>query len=448
MKLTFKLTLAFLLVSLIAIGLAAIFIWGATSFEFTRYLQDQRENEFATVARQFYEQNQTWRGVDRALQQQGLIPPPPQPGGQSPLTPPFALLDGERVVLIPSGHYLLGQKVPSRVSEQEIRVEIDGKLVGTVITAGQPLIKNPADQLYINRINQALLIAAFGGMLLALILGIWLARTLTRPVNELTTATRALASGKLEQQVPVRSQDELGDLAASFNQMSADLARANLLRRQMTADIAHDLRNPLTVIGGYLESLKDGKLKPTPERFETMYAEIQHLQRLVDDLRTLSLADSGELVIYRQLLAPGELLERVAAAYHHQAEQQKITILVDMEPGLPEINVDSARMEQVLGNLISNALRYTPDTGTIRLVGKQETGGVILIVQDNGSGIPPQALPHIFERSYRGDASRQGNESGLGLSITKSIVELHGGKIVAMSDGPGTGAQFLIFLPG
>lgn len=445
MKLTLKLTLAFLLVSLIAIGLAAVFIWGATSLEFNRYLQDQRQNEFAAVARIYYEQNQSWRGVDRAFQQQGLLPPPPQPGGQSPLPPPFALLDANRVVVIPSGPYLRGQKVPSGASGQEVRVEIDGKLVGTVLTAGQPLIKNAADQQYLNRINQALLIAALGGMLIALILGILLARTLTRPVNELTSATRAMARGELEQQVPVRSQDELGELAASFNQMSADLARANQSRRQMTADIAHDLRNPLTVIGGYLESLRDGVLKPTPERFETMYAEVQHLQRLVDDLRTLSLADAGELVIRRQPVAPKELLEKLAATYRHQAEQQKIALRVEVEAGLDEIDVDAERMEQVLGNLVSNALRYTPEGGEIRLTASQEQGGLLLGIQDNGNGIAPEVIPHIFERSYRGDSSRQGNESGLGLSIAKSIVELHGGKIVAKSDGLGKGAQFLIF---
>jgi signal transduction histidine kinase len=286
--------------------------------------------------------------------------------------------------------------------------------------------------------------AGIGGMLIALILGSWLSRSLTHPVRDLTTATRALAFGKLEQQVPVRSKDELGELAESFNQMSADLVRANQSRRQMTADIAHDLRNPLTVIGGYLESLQDGKLKPTPERFQIMQAEVEHLQHLVDDLRILSLADAGELSIHKQPVIIKELLEKTALTYQHQAQELGIQIQVDIESSLPEIQIDLERMEQVLGNLVSNALRYTPEGGKISLSAKQAKGSLIVSIKDNGSGIPSEILPYIFERSYRGDSSRSGNESGLGLAIARSIVELHGGIIRAESSGSGT--EFFITL--
>ena len=257
-----------------------------------------------------------------------------------------------------------------------------------------------------------------------------------------------MAGGELEQQVTVRSQDELGELAAAFNQMSVDLARANELRRQMTADIAHDLRTPLTVITGYLESLRDGVLKPSPARFDAMYAEAQHLQRLVEDLRTLSLADAGELPMNRQPVAPEALLERVAVAYRHQAEGQKAALHVRVEPGLPQIHADPERMMQVLGNLVSNALRYTADGGQISLTAAQHGGGLRLAVQDDGAGIAPEALPHIFERFYRGDSSRGQleGESGLGLAIAKSIVEAHGGTISAQST-LGEGTTFAVFLP-
>lgn len=446
MKLTQKLTLAFLLVSLIAIGLAAAFIWGTTAFEFNRYLQSQRQATFAEVARGYYQNNQTWAGVERALQQQGLLPPPVQLGGQPPAPPPFALVDQNRVVVIPSGSYVRGDKVQKGILLKGIQIQVNGVVVGTVLDTGQPLVKNTVEQRYVDGVNQALWIAALSGMLISLLLGLWLARTLTRPVNELTKATRAMAGGALEQQVPVRSQDELGELASAFNQMSADLARANQSRRQMTADIAHDLRNPLTVIGGYLESLQDGKLKPTPERFATMQAEVCHLQRLVEDLRTLSLADAGELKLAFQPVLPGDLLERVAAAYQPQAEGQGIQLIVEIAPNLTAIALDPERMEQVLGNLVSNALRYTPENGEIRLTAKQLAGKLVLSVADTGSGIPPEVLPHIFERSYRADAARSGSESGLGLAIAKSIIELHGGRISAQSDGPGKGAQILLEL--
>lgn len=450
MKLTLKLTLAFLFVSLLAVGLAAVFVWVATSFEFNRYLLDQRRGQFVGIVIDYYQTHGKWQGVDQVLRQQGLVPPGAPPGG--PVAPaaqpqPFVLVDEHQVVIIPGGTLSPGQKVPADVLGQGVPITVDGRVVGTVVTSGQTPIRTPLEEQYLAGINRSLLIAALGAALIALLLGIFLARTLTHPVRDLTAATQAMARGELGQQVPVRSQDELGELAASFNQMSVDLARANQARRQMTADIAHDLRNPLTVVAGYIESLRDGVLKPSPERFATMTVEIEHLEHLVEDLRTLSLADAGELVLRRQPIAPRELLERLALAYQHQAAQKKINLVVEAAAGLPEISIDPERMEQVLGNLVSNALRYTPEGGEIRLVAGQERGGIALTVQDTGSGIPPEILPHIFERSYRGDPSRSGDESGLGLAIAKSIVELHGGKIGASSAGPSRGSRFWIVLP-
>jgi len=448
MKLTLKLTLAFLLVSLIAIGLAAAFVWGVTSLEFNRYLQDQRQNAFAAAAKAHYEANNTWEGVGLALRRQGLLPPPAQPGGQAQQPPPFALVDQNRVVIIPSGLYLLGARVPKSALDSGISIEVNGQVVGTVLSTGQPPTRNPVEEKYVAQINQALLIAAAGGILIALILGLLLARTLTRPVRELTAATRAMSKGELEQQLPVRSRDELGELTTAFNQMSANLTRSNQSRRQMTADIAHDLRTPLTVLAGYLESLRDGVLKPTRERFDVMHQEAQHLQHLVDDLRTLSLADAGELSLNRQPVPPQELLERLALTYKHIAEQRNLTLQVRVAPDLPEIQVDVERMMQVLENLVSNALRYTPIGGAITLSARRDQESVLMKVTDTGAGIDPKDLPHIFDRFYRSDQSRQETEgeSGLGLAIAKSIIEAHGGKITAESE-LGGGSTFTIRLP-
>jgi len=229
--------------------------------------------------------------------------------------------------------------------------------------------------------------------------------------------------------------------------MSADLARANELRRQMTADIAHDLRTPLAVVSGYVESLRDGALQPTPERFDVLYTEIQHLQRLVDDLRLLSLADAGELTLDRQSVSPQTLLEQSAAAYRHRLEQKGIALRVNVEPRLPHVHVDPDRMAQVLGNLLSNALRHTPSGGQITLSAQRQAGGVRFVVQDTGEGIAPEALPRVFDRFYRGDETRQGEggESGLGLAIAKSIVELHGGAI-AVQSSPEEGTTFTVLV--
>ncbi|NTW03330.1 MAG: HAMP domain-containing protein, partial [Oscillochloris sp.] len=256
------------------------------------------------------------------------------------------------------------------------------------------------------------------------------------------------AAGDLGHQVTVHSRDELGELAIQFNHMSADLAKAIQLRRQMTADIAHDLRTPLTVISGYLESLRDQVLKPTPERFATLYDETQILQRLVDDLHTLSLADAGELPLQRRPTEPGQILAHVTETYGHTAEQAGVSLVTRTSGMLPEVNIDYERMSRALGNLVSNALRYTPAGGSICLGAIINNGSLLLSVADTGSGISAEHLPNIFERFYRADVARQQytGESGLGLAIVRSIIEAHGGK-VSVESTIGKGTTFTVSLP-
>jgi signal transduction histidine kinase len=446
MKLTSKLTFAFLLVSLLAIGLAALVVQNVTSAQFNNYLLEQQREQFLRVTGEFYAETSDWRGVEIPLRAAQLLPPPPQPG-QIPQPQPFALTGREGRVIIPGGGFERGQIIlPNVLLSRGTPIEVDGQIVGYLLTTGAPPAQRAVELQYLERVNLSLLVAAFGGVVLALVLGLFLARSLTRPLRELTGATRALARGDLQQRVDVKTTDEIGELAESFNQMSADLARAQQARKQMTADIAHDLRNPLTVLGGYLESLSDGKLSPTPERFAAMQAEVFHLQRLVDDLRTLSLADAGELRLHKEPTRAVDLLERVADSYRVQAEAQGIRLGVQADANLKELALDPARIEQVLGNLVSNALRYTPEGGEIRLYGRQTEAGVILEVIDNGSGISPEIIPHIFERSFRGDSSRSGDESGLGLAIAKSIIESHGGEIGVESEA-GNGCRFWIVIP-
>ncbi len=274
-----------------------------------------------------------------------------------------------------------------------------------------------------------------------------MAYTLTRSIRELTEATNDIARGNLGRQVKVRSRDEMGDLASSFNKMSQDLARATQMRRQMTADIAHDLRSPLSVISGYTEALSDGKLCGSPEIYEILYQETLYLKRLIDDLRELSLADSGELPLCLQPVQPRALLEQAATRQAVAAQQKEISLRLEDMPDIPLIQADYERLAQVLDNLINNALRYTPAQGEIILSARVAGDHVQMHVQDSGSGISPEDLPHIFDRFYRGDKSRQGNgESGLGLAIARSLVEAHGGTISAKSQ-PGQGTIFTISLP-
>jgi len=276
-----------------------------------------------------------------------------------------------------------------------------------------------------------------------------------------------MARGKLDQRVTVRSRDEIGELATSFNQMSADLGHASQLRKQMTADLAHDLRTPLSILLGYTEGLQDGRLNGSSTLYTIMHGEVQHLQRLVEDLRVLSLADAGELPLSRRAVDPSALLERTGLAYIDTAELQGITLRVEAGEAQPSITVDTDRMTQVLNNLVSNALRYTPEGGAITLRARTEDRGlrtepagsqasilspqssVLITVEDTGSGIEAEDLPFIFDRFYRADQSRQrvdSNASGLGLAIAKAIVEAHGGTL-AVESRPQVGTTFTITLP-
>ena len=443
-SLTFKLAIAFVLTSVIGIGLAALAARLVTVREFDRFVMEQLRSEFALRATSYFETRGSWDGVGQYFYDFNR---PVEPG-VAPRPPQFILTDPRGVVISPAQPYRAGDQVDDESLRRGMRIDVRGRLVGVVVDASRAPALSPRESQFLTSTNQALAVAALGALALALLLGVLLASNLTRPVRDLTDAIQAMARGALRQQVPVRSSDELGLLTQAFNQLSADLARSNEARRQMTADIAHDLRTPLTVINAYIEGLREGVFKPTQERFEAMHAEVQHLQHLVEDLRTLSLADAGELSMERISIGCQALMERLAAGCAPQAEGRAIRLLVRVEAGLPDISADPQRMIQALGNLTSNALRYTPAGGSIILSAYRQDGWVALVVQDSGVGIAPDKLPYIFDRFYRSDPARseKDGESGLGLAIAKSIIEAHGGTIGVQST-PGRGTTFTVRMP-
>jgi len=290
--------------------------------------------------------------------------------------------------------------------------------------------------------------AAMAGIVAAVIIGFVLAGMLIRPIRRLTTASRQLAAGDLHQQVPVTSQDELGQLTSTFNKMSSDLFNADQKSKRMTADITHDLSTPLQIISGYIEMLEGSEITLSPERIEVIKTEIDHLRRLVGDMTTLTQAESGGLEMQLQPIEPANLIEYVRRTYEPIASQEGIEINVDLGENLPLINVDEGRMIQVLKNLVDNALRYTPAGGTIR-ISADMSEDVQIRVSDSGNGIDPEDLPFVFDRFYRADKNRTGNagKMGLGLAICRALVEAQGGSITVESGGIQTGTTFTISLP-
>jgi len=435
-SLALKWIVTLLATSLIGVGLVAVFAYRATSNEFDRLRFSQLETEFISTVAEYYVDNGDLTGLERWLVETN--PPPPQPPDLTRYGM-FALVNKEGVVIKSAGRYMVGEQVPSILLADAVPVQVDGEQVAGMIPAGPPGPPSREEESYLDRISTALTVGALGAVGAALVVGVVLSQRFMRPLNELTVAIRAMRQGQLGQSLPVRTSDELGELTSAFNQMSSELERINNLRRQMTADIAHELRTPLTVITGYLEGLGNGTLRPTPERLTMLHTESLQLSRLVDDLRTLSLADAGELKLKREPTSPGDLLRRTAALFEGLAAEHHVSLVVQADAILPVVSLDAERMTQVLTNLTSNALRYAPENSTITLAARQAGDMLELSVRDQGAGIAPDKLVNIFERFYSADESRSGSESGLGLAIVKSIVAAHGGAVSAESEiGQGT----------
>lgn len=314
-----------------------------------------------------------------------------------------------------------------------------------------------AEQSFISQVNNSLIITGIITAVVALIIGLIVTRQITRPIKVLVDGARQVAKGNLSHRVIVKTRDELGDLGQSFNAMATSLDEAEQERRRIIADIAHELRTPLTIIEGTVTAIQDGVYKPDKEHLESIKEQTSLLTRLTSDLRELSLAESGQLKLVLTQADLTDLVRRKVSQFEVKAREKGISIKLDIPENLPNLNLDPARIEQVLGNLITNAIRHTPSGGRITLSVKEtqedavhqiNTPSLVLSVADTGEGIDPEQLPHIFERFYRVEKSRARTEggSGLGLAIVKQMVQAHGGKVRVESE-LGKGSTFYVSLP-
>jgi two-component system, OmpR family, sensor histidine kinase BaeS len=433
-----KLILAFWVVSISGIVIVALLAGRVSQQEFSRFVNDTQYQSLVDNLAKYYAAHGNFIGAEYLLEAA-------REQAQSRLAKEYLVIDLDGNVLLSLTQHALPRQASPDLSNFGFPITVNNEIVAHLLPMRPP--KNMADVAGENlqRIYLDLFIGAIFATLLALLFGWVIARTIIKPVRELNVMTQSIAQGDLETQVVLSSKDEIGTLAASFNAMVASLKRSRDLRRQMTADIAHELRNPLSIILGNSEALSDGVLPPTPETLDIIYDEAKHLSRLVDDLRTLSISEAGELSLQRSAVAPREILERLATAYAGRAAEKGITIQVESAPNLPRIDVDMERMGQVLSNLLDNSLKHTPSGGSIRLSAMTTADAVEISVQDSGSGIPPEDLPFVFDRFYRGKQSpgRVQDGSGLGLAISKALVELHGGQIRVHS-GSGTGTTMTI----
>jgi len=401
----------------------------------------------------YYRLNRTWQGVENILsnlttgQSAGRYG---QGKGAIRLNR-LRLLNVQKQLVFDSQSNSQVERIQDLELSQAIPLVVDNQTVGYLMLDGGMNFTRADESQLVSRINRAAITAGVFAGLISLLLALIMAYGLLRPVTEVTHAAQNLSQGDLTQRVTIRGNDELATLGKTFNQMAESLQSALKSRRAMTSNIAHELRNPLAVQRANIEALMDGIYPLTPDSLDPLLDQNLLLTRLVDDLRTLALADAGELEWIPAQVDPIALVHQIASRFKPQADAEKIDLQVfpslENNGGLTAY-LDSGRIEQILGNLLSNAFRYTPPGGRVWLEIECLPDTIRITVQDSGKGIPEDSLPYIFERFYRAERSRSRVEggTGLGLAIARQLAQAHGGTLTASNCSQG-GACFTLTIP-
>lgn len=305
------------------------------------------------------------------------------------------------------------------------------------------------DEAFNDAVLLSLGIAVASATLTAAAVSWFLSVRIVRPIAQLARAAERLAHGSYGERVPVSGSDELTVLATAFNDMAAALESAELRRRQLLSDLAHELRTPLATIEGYVEGVRDGVVPPTAETWSVLGTESARIRRLVDDLQKVSRAEERQLDLRIERLAPASIVAEVVQAASPAYAAQGVALDTAVGDHLPSVAADRDRIGEVFANLLDNALRSTPRGGRVEVTAARRRDEVELTISDTGEGIAPEHLERVFERFYRVDSGRTRDRggSGIGLAIARALVEAHGGRIQAESDGPGMGARFVVTLP-
>lgn len=445
-----RLILAFALVVLVTIvsmvliattsaaGEVRMFMAGGSMMGLDTLVQDLED---------YYQQSGTWSGAENLLQNYRGGRGMGNMMGNSALH--LRLADAGGSVLADNRLEPDGSLTRTELSNAIQLTGSQDVVVGYLVAEGG--MGNPnAERLLLQRLLRASLLAAGIAGGLALLLALLLSYNLLRPVADLTQAAAQMAGGDLTQRVATHGSDELSTLGQAFNHMAASLQQAQQSRRAMTADIAHELRTPIAIQRAHLEALQDGIYPLTVENLQPVLESTDLLTRLVEDLRTLALADAGELSLEKSACDLALLVGRVVERFRPEAESRQISLTFeDRSNGQAgQVRLDAARVEQILNNLLSNGLRYTPEDGAVAVRLDVNAGQAQVSLADNGPGIPPEALPQLFERFFRVDRarSRQQGGTGLGLAIARQLALAHGGELTA-ANRPEGGSIFTLCLP-
>jgi signal transduction histidine kinase len=439
-SLRFRLLMAFALIILVAVGAIYLFVSHTAVVEISRFGERSEQARFGRVTlelNRYYHEHGDWEGIQPYVEQWGSL-----------YERRIILTDSSGIVVADSHGELLGQQYLPDTPGMRFPPPWEGDSVGILYISPESSAVFPSPLSLSQAISRFLLWGALLAAAVAFLITYFLSRRISAPVKALTLAARQLGQGDLSQRVQSKEKGEVGELARAFNSMAESLDRNERLRRNMIADIAHELRTPLSNLKGYLEAIADGIVKPDSDTICSLDEEANLLSRLVDDLQELSLAEASELKLDYQMKDIIKLLKRTVAARQTQATAKGVSLSVDLPKKLPLVNVDTHRISQVLLNLIDNAIAHTPKGGIITIAARKLDNWLEISIKDTGEGIPAKDLPNVFERFYRVDKSRTRatGGAGLGLAIVKSLVEAHGGKIEVQSE-EGKGSRFSFTLP-
>lgn len=441
-SLHFRLFVAFALVILVTIGAVFFFVGLSTRGEIRQYWEHSeqiRNRRMALELSRYYTQREDWADVQAFVERGGGL------YGRR-----IILTDVGGVVVADSQGEFLGDTYESDEPGWTLLSRQEGGLVGRLYISRE--LAAGSESIFPQRLSKAvgnfLLLGSLIAIAAALVLTFLLSRRILAPVKALTLTARQLGKGDFSQRVQFKDKGEIGELAQAFNSMASDLERTERLRQNMVADVAHELRTPLTNLRGYLEAIRDGLKKPDADTIRSLNEETILLSRLVDDLQELSLAEAGKLKLNCQLEDIAALINQTVTSVQAQAMAKGLSLSIDLPDKLPAVNLDCQRINQVLRNLLENAVAHTAKGDNITVTARQVDNRIEVSVADTGEGIPTEELPNIFERFYRTDKSRTRatGGSGLGLTIARRLVEAHGGQIEARSE-PGKGSCFTFTLP-
>jgi signal transduction histidine kinase len=431
-----RLALAFLSVALAAVALLAGLTAAFAAADVSHLASQQRDElarAIAVAAGAVWDRNNTWSTADLSpvLDLSGSTGTAVQIRGQ----------DGR---LVTSSQNFAAVEDP----QTTVPVVAHGQRVGTVIVRSTGTGLNAADRSLRTALLRAIAGAAGLAALLALLTGLAVARRITRPVTRLIAVTRAMAAGDHTARVgEIQAAGELQELAAAFDQMAGTLDRQEQIRRNLVADVAHELRTPIAVLQAGHEALLDGVAEPTPAELGSLRDEVLRLARMVGDLQTLAAADAAALNLTRTRCDLAELAAVAADSLARRFEAAGLTL--DRELDSSPVLADPHWLHQVITNLLTNALKFTPAGGRVTISTGRLGAEAVLQVTDTGSGIAAEELPRIFDRFFRGQQAAQISGSGIGLAVAAELVQAHGGRLTARSEttGPGQGTQMTLSLP-